>query len=494
MNHYLQSRTTRVIFFLGAYLCGFFALATFHDGFRYYLRQNFTDAINILYTPPLFPVFFILALGFFFLFLYSQRQESAKMPPPWLAAPDKADFLILMITSYGTIRILYQWLRFQPNGFRLIFATFIAYCLLMLCFTQIIRRLHQKTWDQNWHWLTFYRIYPPGSRIGFLVCAALIISIFLLFPNRRYDPSYRILISPAFGLVLLNLLTLLSCYFVQVSHLEQQLKSSGQDGLTSPERNYFRELEPISKQLDQLICGYDTALKERIKSERFKTELITNVSHDIKTPLTSIISYIDLLKNVSADSDEFRQYTAVLERKAQRLKVLIEDLMEAAKAGTGNLPVTMLPLDFIELTGQAFGEFEEKMQAADLTLVTKYPKEKVQVLADGRYLFRVIENLFGNAVKYSQPGTRIYAEMSVKEQKAILTLRNLSRDALGITPDELTEQFVRGDKARKTEGSGLGLYIAKSLTELMSGQLAIDIAGDLFSVTLTFQIPQETIS
>ena len=227
------------------------------------------------------------------------------------------------------------------------------------------------------------------------------------------------------------------------------------------------------------------AAQKQLKSERMKTELITNVSHDIKTPLTSIINYVDLLQKPHTPEEE-KTYLEVLNRQSQRLKKLIEDLMEMSKASAGNLTADITKLDAVESVNQALGEFADKLEKAQLTPVFRHPEESVAMMADGRLAWRVLSNLLSNTVKYALPGTRVYIDVMALEGKVIISLKNISRDELNVDADELMERFVRGDDSRNTEGSGLGLNIAKTLMELQKGQLQLLVDGDLFKVTLIF--------
>ncbi len=227
------------------------------------------------------------------------------------------------------------------------------------------------------------------------------------------------------------------------------------------------------------------AAQKQLKSERMKTELITNVSHDIKTPLTSIINYVDLLQKPHTDEEQ-EQYLEVLARQSLRLKKLIDDLMEMSKASTGNMPVDVTKLDAVESVNQALGEFADKLSKAQIIPVFRHTEESVAMMADGRLVWRVLSNLLSNAVKYAMPGTRLYIDLMEMEGKVVISLKNISRDELNIDADELMERFVRGDDSRNTEGSGLGLNIAKSLMELQKGQLQLLVDGDLFKVTLIF--------
>ena len=227
------------------------------------------------------------------------------------------------------------------------------------------------------------------------------------------------------------------------------------------------------------------AAQKQLKSERMKTELITNVSHDIKTPLTSIINYVDLLQKPHTDAEQ-EQYLEVLDRQSQRLKKLIDDLMDMSKASTGNMAVEITQVDAVESVNQALGEFADKLDKAQLFPVFRHNEDSVSMMADGRLVWRVMSNLLSNAVKYAMPGTRLYIDLMTLEGKVIISLKNISRDELNVDADELMERFVRGDDSRNTEGSGLGLNIAKSLMELQKGQLQLLVDGDLFKVTLIF--------
>ena len=232
------------------------------------------------------------------------------------------------------------------------------------------------------------------------------------------------------------------------------------------------------------------AAQKQMKSERMKTELITNVSHDIKTPLTSIINYVDLLRKPHTEEEE-EQFLDVLDRQSQRLKKLIEDLMDMSKANTGNMQVEITTVDAVEAVTQALGEFSDKLDRARLTPVFRHTEESLLIQADGRLVWRVLSNLLGNAVKYAMPGTRLYVDLMTLEGKAVISLKNVSREELLVSADELMARFVRGDEARNTEGSGLGLNIARSLMELQKGQLQLLVDGDLFKVTLLFPLAEE---
>ncbi len=257
--------------------------------------------------------------------------------------------------------------------------------------------------------------------------------------------------------------------------LEQKVDARGLIGS-------FRE---FAQELNGLSEVAVVAAREQMKSERMRSELITNVSHDIKTPLTSIINFVDLLQKPHTDEEE-KSYLEVLSRQSDRLKKLIDDLMEMSKASTGNLNVDISQVDAAEAVNQALGEFGDKLASVNLTPIFHQPKEPVMMLADGRLAWRAMSNLLGNAVKYALPGTRLYIDLSEIDGNVMISFKNISRDQLNISADELMERFVRGDTSRNTEGSGLGLNIAKSLMELQKGKLQLLVDGDLFKATLVF--------
>ena len=249
----------------------------------------------------------------------------------------------------------------------------------------------------------------------------------------------------------------------------------------------FWDFKKQGENLNDISMGVSKAVEERMKSERFKTELITNVSHDIKTPLTSIINYVDLLKREDVEEGKIKEYIHVLDRQSSRLKKLIEDLVEASKASTGNLPVNSTRTEVGVLLTQTVGEYEERLKESKLELILNQSEEEIFIMADGRLLWRVFDNLMDNICKYSLPGSRTYLSLERQDGNAVITFRNISKHALNITSEELLERFRRGDSSRSTEGSGLGLSIAKSLVELQNGILDLIIDGDLFKVVLTFK-------
>ena len=246
-----------------------------------------------------------------------------------------------------------------------------------------------------------------------------------------------------------------------------------------------------AQNMNNISVGLQTAINEQVKADRLKADLITNVSHDIRTPLTSIINYVDLMKRENVQDPKLREYIEVLEKKSARLKNLTEDMLEASKASSGNIKMDMQRIDMVELAIQAGGEFEDKFSKRRLEMELTTPEHSVYVMADGRHLWRVFENLYNNAAKYALEGTRVYASVTEENGRAKFTIKNISADKLNISPDELTERFVRGDVSRNTEGSGLGLNIATSLTRLMGGELIIEIDGDLYKANVILDICRE---
>lgn len=250
-------------------------------------------------------------------------------------------------------------------------------------------------------------------------------------------------------------------------------------------------LREMGKDVNSMAETISNAVENRLKSERLKTELITNVSHDIKTPLTSIINFSDLIKNEKTENEKITEYAEHLHKQSSRLKKLIEDLMEASKASTGNLEVNLEPCDVKVLLGQCLGEFEPRLQEKKLELVVRQGEETLQIMADNRMLWRVFENLMNNICKYAQSDTRVYLSARKVEENAEITFKNVSKFALDVPPEELMERFVRGDLSRHTEGSGLGLSIVSSLMELQGGKLKLMTDGDLFKAMLVFPLMQD---
>ncbi|MBQ6885654.1 MAG: sensor histidine kinase [Clostridia bacterium] len=309
--------------------------------------------------------------------------------------------------------------------------------------------------------------------------------VFMVF--NMYENDNLIIGFIVIGAIASIIIILLAVAFQRVKHGGEKIVSGDLD--SKIDTGYmFGDIKDFAESLNNINQGLQTAIDDKIKSERFRTELITNVSHDIKTPLTSIVNYVDLIKKEDCDNEKINQYIEVLDRQSNRLKKLIEDLVEASKASTGNLSVELTRCNLAVLIDQAVGEFSEKLETKGLQVVQTISKEETYIMADGRRLWRVFDNLLNNIYKYALSGTRVYIDLNNDNKKAIITFRNISEQPINISGEELTERFVRGDRSRNTEGSGLGLSIAKSLTELQNGIFEVSADGDLFKVKITFDI------
>lgn len=360
----------------------------------------------------------------------------------------------------------------------------------------VIWRLCKLVWkiaSSTWQWVKSVVLMLPATGLtAIAVPAYIFFNVFFAFAlveTIRYGSSIEAFITFLIftGLNILVFVNMVRSAYELVllrqgssklaeGHFEHKLDSDKLHG----------EAKKISQNLNSIGDGMARAVEQRSKSERMKVELITNVSHDLKTPITSIINYVDLLKKEPMQSDTAVQYLEVLDRQASRLRKLTADIIEASKASTGNIEVIPAPTDICELISQSAAEYAQKFDAANLTPVIRTPDKPIVAYADGRLLWRVLDNLLSNVCKYSLPGTRVYLDATCGESMASVTVRNISAAPLGgIDPDELTERFVRGDSARSGEGSGLGLSIARSLTELQGGRLSVAIDGDMFKVSVT---------
>lgn len=277
-------------------------------------------------------------------------------------------------------------------------------------------------------------------------------------------------------------------YVQQINDVKESLKSiyEGKKAHQLNKENYEIGLKEMIIYIENISLGLTKAVEKSLKSERMKTELITNVSHDIKTPLTSIINYVDLLKKEEIPNEKAQEYLEILDQKSQRLKRLTEDLVEASKASSGNIKLNIEKLNVKELINQISGEYEDKFKQNGLELILKIPQEEVIINADSRYMYRVLENMYANIVKYALKGSRVYVDILKNNDKTRIELKNISREKLNISSEELMQRFVRGESSRNTEGSGLGLSIAESLTKLQGGTFTIHLDGDLFKVIIEF--------
>ena len=312
------------------------------------------------------------------------------------------------------------------------------------------------------------------------------VDLYFTFSNSYYYDS----LLPAFWVISRAVLTVVVLYLassLKILHKEGQSIADGRrDYKGKPIPRWLPALKKHEENLQSIQLGIQKAVDEQTRAERMKTELITNVSHDIKTPLTSIVNYVDLLEKEDIQPEKAKEYVDVLNRQAARLKKLTEDLVEASKASSGSLPVHLAPTDVNVLLSQLAGDYLEKLEAAQLEPIFRPAPSQPVIQADGQLLSRVLGNLFSNICKYAMPGTRVYFESAADEKTVSITFKNISKYELNIPAEELMARFVRGDRSRHTEGSGLGLSIAQSLTELQGGAFRIEIDGDLFKAVVTF--------
>ena len=379
--------------------------------------------------------------------------------------------------------------------------TLVSLALLAAGLLSALRQKRAETWRENLLWR---RIGQPVKQAGRKLWALLgrtaaqlplfwlaaLVFVVLCF----FEGLCILAIRSGNGVGLLWLLlkaaegVVLIWVVLAMRRLQEGAKNlaAGQLAYQLPLKKLWGPFRAHGEDLNNIRQGIQHAVEEQMKSERMKTELITNVSHDIKTPLTSIVNYVDLLKKEPMPNDQAKEYLEVLDRQSARLKKLTEDLVEASKASTGNLTVDLQPTDVNVLLTQTAGEYQEKLAARDLSLVLTPAPEAPKISADGRLLWRVFENLFSNIQKYALAGTRVYLTCQADENEVTITFRNISATPLNISADELMERFVRGDTSRNTEGSGLGLSIARSLTQLQHGTFSLTIDGDLFKAQLRF--------
>lgn len=311
------------------------------------------------------------------------------------------------------------------------------------------------------------------------ICYLVIIIFFDGFGYVSYASEIYVIIVWIYTMVLLNELN----FRTQIYEITKQVEMMRKGNMNVSIKCTNSELEELGENINHLKQGMEKAINESIKAERLKTDLITNVSHDLKTPLTSIINYTDLLKKEKIENENAKKYIDILEKKSKKLKILTEDLIEVSKISSGNETVALEKIDFKELVLQANGEFAEKFEEKNLEVISNLPKEAVIVDLDGKKIWRVLENLYQNVYKYSLENTRVYVDLIVNDH-IVFTIKNISKEKLNIPPDELMERFIRGDSSRHTGGNGLGLSIAKDLSKLNGGTLSIQIDGDLFAAKI----------
>lgn len=417
-----------------------------------------------------------------------------------------AIIVLLFITEKAGVKILHVYLaeKHWMFGERMMQYVAIYICILFTTLS-IVRGAKAKIiWKNSlikkiWQELRIYdtkHSYSMVLIVNFGIYFILNTLIGFAVSRLFFDEAMLVQRFIGFGLMIVFLLfNALTFHFLykkaaQNDKLEIAVKSiSGGDTAYKLELSDFTGKEAeVARSINNISYGLENAINVQVKSERMKADLITNVSHDIKTPLTSIINYVDLIKREKPDNPKIREYVEILEKKSHHLKTLTEDLVEASKVSSGNVSVELGEIDLVAMIQQTNGEFEEKYDKKSLTIVSELPPHSLVIEADGRHLWRILENLYNNAYKYAIIASRVYVSIKEEDEKAVFTIKNVSQHPLNISPEELTERFVRGDVSRTTEGSGLGLSIAKSLTVLQGGKFEIQIDGDLFKVLLIFPL------
>lgn len=372
---------------------------------------------------------------------------------------------------------------------------YLCHCVTMSGFLSLVRRIKGKTlWKNSIFYMICHSIVivfrnrKMTTKLFFTYSLVCFISLILAGMGFGTGNSYALLL-------LIFELILVGVYLLKETIQRRKIIdgvnqiSDGNLEFKLEEKEFRGDNQALARAINNIGDGIKNAVDASMKNERLKTDLITNVSHDIKTPLTSIINYVDLLKREKISDSKISNYISVLDSKSQRLKHLTEDLVEASKISSGNITLIMERINFIELINQTSGEFSEKFKARDLVLVQTMPEKSIVINADGRRIWRVVENLYNNVAKYAMENTRVYADLEIVEgNRARFSIKNISDQPLNIQADELTERFIRGDVSRSTEGSGLGLSIAKNLTELQQGTFEIYLDGDLFKVTIEFPV------
>lgn len=388
--------------------------------------------------------------------------------------------LIQMLTTCGAVAcgmvvlgILYSFsVRVKAGTFLRSAWTYrvVTWCWKTIC--RLTRRMAE--WVQ-----VSFRSVAMVPRAGIVTLAVLALEFFLML--LAWDMDLFLLVLLGFNVFLFFAILWGVAQMRMLQDAAKDLADGNLDRQLKTEKMYW-EFRQHGENLNAIAEGMNKAVEQRMKSERLKTELITNVSHDIKTPLTSIVNYVDLLQKPHS-GEETVQYLEVLDRQAKRLKKLTENLVEASKASTGNLPVDLQPTSVLELLNQAVEEYRDRMEAGKLEIVMDL-RGDLTVLADGKHMWRILDNLLNNVIKYAMPGTRVYVTAEKRKEHVVIAVKNISREPLNVNADELMERFVRGDSARSTEGSGLGLNIARSLTTLQNGQFDLTVDGDLFKAEI----------
>lgn len=427
-----------------------------------------------------------------------------KIPLEIILGIGVAIFAIIMLMTFGVT---------TPSDISLevsliVTAYFSIYIVIAIIFDTFVRRLKAKTfWKSTIIGKIFKQLGKIFSKLEkffkelkgtskffdkttkkfILDCVIAIVFAVMILLIFHEDLVFTAVLETVIVVIFIfRLLKAIADYDKIEEKLKEMYEGNNNDALERKE--FLPEFYQSVDYINDISNGFERAIQDRIKSERLKTELITNVSHDIKTPLTSIINYVDLLKKEDIRNEKANEYIEILDSKSQRLKKLIEDLVEASKVSTGNVKLQIEKINIVELLNQAIGEFEDKFEAKKLEILLEAKESEIYILADSRYMYRIVENLFSNISKYALENSRVYIDIIKKSNEVYIEMKNISKEKLNISAEELMQRFVRGDKSRTTEGSGLGISIAQNLTEIQKGVFNLKLDGDLFRVELIFNI------
>ena len=461
---------------------------TYYDQYR--TNKTVFDMAQILYKPALYllplsivAVLVLLIMNCFFIGLRNENVALIIL------------FILFMIGCGFLIALTSENLTLILSGIAI--GAVIVYISFVFFLETIIKRIKSKTLFRN---TITYRIlrWIKSLITSMTRNANMTVKLILIFI------AFGILNIIGFGLSINNepigFFILIAIWVYAFAKMHQwlvryiEIKNAineiyiGNTEVHLDEKRYKGSLNSMAIQVNDIAGGLSNAIQEKLKSERLKTELITNVSHDIKTPLTSIINYVDLLKKEKMPNEQAEEYLNILDNKSQRLKRLTEDLVEASKASSGNIKLNIEKLNVNELLKQVSGEFEDKFKSRNLEEVMSLPEKNVYINADSRYMYRILENMYSNISKYAMDNTRVYIDVIPNNNRITIQMKNISKEKLNISTEELMQRFVRGDSARNTEGSGLGLSIATSLTTLQGGTFNIYLDGDLYKVIIEFDM------
>lgn len=476
----------------------------------YYHYEVMYDNVLVPYENAIFSLFIDILLIFIamiFITIYAGKKKGKEEIE--LDVLDKIPYefvLAFLFLAIGVAVILINELENQIDDkmnmmmiMTYIVGSMISYVIGMLFYLTTVKRIKTHTLWKNTIIYRFYKLIEKGVNsishnlslsleLGIIIIGYTILLLFCFFLLSNVGPGVLPFLLGLWGIMFYWGFR----YLKKLKQMKEMIKElyEGNTQIRLNENEYTGELKQLCIYLNDIAGGFQNAINKSLKSERMKTELITNVSHDIKTPLTSIINYVDLLKKEKMPNQKATEYLEILDQKSQRLKRLTEDLVEASKASSGSIKLNMEKLDVKELIQQVSGEFQDRLKEKKLELILNLPEEEAMITADSRYLYRVMENMYSNIVKYALPKSRVYVDVTLQKGIVEINLKNISKEKLNITAEELMERFVRGESSRNTEGSGLGLSIAQSLTELQKGTFQIYLDGDLFKVIIQFKREQ----